>query len=366
VQQSCRTNCTTVEIPTGEEVLAGMFFLNEHLIIILFDSGASHDFMSSTCPKRLKLTLVASGAPSVISTPRGQVDTDRIAQMVPLELSGRVISRNLIVLGGQGIDVILGMRWMKLHKVILDIATKLVHLYSPAYGKVTLHLLAIASIKASLHYVVELKIEDILVIQKFQDVFPDDLPRMPLERAIKFKIELQPGTAPIAKAPYKMSSVELVELKIQLQDLLDKGFICPSSSPWGYPALFMSKKDKDLRLCVDYRSLNAVTIKNNYPLPRIDILFDQLIGAQVFSKIDLRSGYHQIKICAKDTPKMAFTMRYKLDEYLVMPFGLTNVSAYFMYLMNSIFMQELDKFVVVFIDDIHVYSKSMEEHEQHL
>jgi hypothetical protein len=151
-----------------------------------------------------------------------------------------------------------------------------------------------------------------------------------------------------------------------LNDLLDKGFIHPSSSPWGCSALFVSKKDKGLRLCVDYRSLNAVTIKNKYPLPRIDILFDQLAGAQVFSKIDLCSGYHQIKICEEDIPKMAFSMRYGLYEYLVMSFGLMNAPAHFMYLMNSIFMLELDKFIMVFIDDILVYSKSTEDHREHL
>jgi hypothetical protein len=158
----------------------------------------------------------------------------------------------------------------------------------------------------------------------------------------------------------------LAELKIQLNNLLDKGFIHPNSSPWGCPALFVSKKDKDLRLCVNYRPLNAITIKNKYPLPRIDILFDQLAGAQVFSKIDLRAGCHQIKICAEDIPKTAFSMRYGLYEYLVMLFGLINALAHFMYLMNFAFMEELDKFIVVFIDDILVYSKSTEEHEEHL
>jgi hypothetical protein len=234
------------------------------------------------------------------------------------------------------------------------------------YGKVILHLLVIPRIKASLHHMTEQKIEDNHVVREFLDVFPDDLPGMPPERAIEFKIELQPGTAPIAKAPYKMSPVELNELKIQLQGLLDKGYIRPSISPWGCSALFVKKKDKEMHLCVDYRPLNAVTIKNKYPLPRIDILFDQLAGAQVFSKIDLRSGYHQIKIRAKDIPKMAFTMRYGLYEYLVMSFGLMNAPAHFMYLMNSVFMPELDKFVMVFIDDILIYSRSMEEHEEHL
>jgi hypothetical protein len=221
-----------------------------------------------------RLTLVASGTPYMISTPGGRVDTDRIAQKVPHELFGRVISTNLIVLRGQGIDVILGMRWMKLHKVVLYIAARLVHLYSPVHGKVTLQLPVIARIKASLHHVVERRMEDIHVVHEFRDVFPKDLQGMPSERAIEIKIELQPGTAPIAKAPYKMSPLDLVELNIQLQDLLDKGFIHPSSSLWDCPALFMSKKDKDLRLCVDYRPLNAVTIKNKYPLPCIDILFD--------------------------------------------------------------------------------------------
>jgi hypothetical protein len=359
-------NYTTVEeIPTGEEVLVGTFFLNEHPVIILFNSGASLDFMSSNYGKKAKLSLVASGAPYVISTPRGQVDVDKIVQKVLLELSRRIFSTNHIILNGQGIDVILGMSWMKLHRAVLDIAGRLVQLDSPVYGKVIIHLPAISRIKASLHQVIKLKLEDIHAVHEFLDVFPDDLPRMPPKRAIKFKIELQPGTAPIAKTPYKMPSVELKELKIQLQGLLDKVYIHPSTSPWGCSALFV-EKDKELHLCVDYRPLNAVTIKNKYPLPCIDILFDQLARAQVFSKIDHRSSYHQIKIHAEDVPKTTFTTRYGLFEYLVMSFGLTNASAHFMYLMNSVFMSKLDKFVVVFIDDILIYSRSMEEDEEHL
>jgi hypothetical protein len=163
-----------------------------------------------------------------------------------------------------------------------------------------------------------------------------------------------------------MSPVEMKELKVQLQGLLDKGYIHPSTSPWGCSTLFVEKMDNELHLCVDYRPLNAFTIKNKYPLPRIDILFDQLVRAQVFFKIDLRSGYHQIKIHAKDIPKTAFMMRYDLYEYLVMPFGLMNAPTHFIYLMNSVFMPELDQFVMVFIDDILVYLNSMEEHEDHL
>jgi hypothetical protein len=148
-----------------------------------------------------------------------------------------------------------------------------------------------------------------------------------------------------------MPPKELAKLKNQLQELLDKGYILPSSSPWGSPALFVKKKNGSLRMCVDYRPLNAVTINNKYPLPRMDVLFDQFVGAKVFSKIDLRSGYHQIKIRPSDIPKTAFSTRYGLYEFLVMYFGLTNAPTYFMYLMNSVFMNELEKFVVVFCDN---------------
>jgi hypothetical protein len=163
-----------------------------------------------------------------------------------------------------------------------------------------------------------------------------------------------------------MTPKELAELKIQLKELLDKGYICPSSSPWGCSALFVKKKDQSLRLCVDYRPLNAATIKNKYSLPRIDILFDQFAGAKVFLKVDLRLGYHQTLIHPEDIHKTAFSTSYGLYEYLVMLFGLINAPAYFIYLMNSVFMSKLEKFVMVFIDDILVYSKNEEEHEQHL
>jgi hypothetical protein len=170
----------------------------------------------------------------------------------------------------------------------------------------------------------ELKLEDIHVIREYPGVFPDELPRMPPKKAI----ELQPRTVLVAKAPYKMSPLEMKELKVQLQGLLDKGYIRPGTSPWGCSTLFVEKKDKELCQCVHYRPLNVVTMKNKYPLPRIDILFDQLAGAQVFSNIDLRSGYHQIKTRTKDIPKTAFMMRYGLYEYLVMSFGLTNAPAH--------------------------------------
>jgi hypothetical protein len=203
--QTGRANYTTMEeIPTGKEVLAGMFSLNEYPVIILFDSGASHDFISFICAKKTMLSMVATEAPYVISTPRGRVDADRIVYKAPLELVGRVFGTDLIILKGQGLDVILGMSWMKRHGAVLDIADRLVHLDSPVYGEVVLHLPAVSHIKASLHHMVELKLEGLHVIREFLNVFLDDLSGMPPERAIEFKIELQPDTASISKAPYKM------------------------------------------------------------------------------------------------------------------------------------------------------------------
>ncbi|GJZ98723.1 putative reverse transcriptase domain-containing protein [Tanacetum coccineum] len=169
-----------------------------------------------------------------------------------------------------------------------------------------------------------------------------------------------------ALAPYRLAPSEMKELSEQLKELSDKGFIRPSSSPWGAPVLFVKKKDGSFRMCIDYRELNKLTVKNRYPLPRIDDLFDQLQGSSVYSKIDLRSGYHQLRVREEDIPKTAFRTRYGHYEFQVMPFGLTNAPAVFMDLMNRVCKPYLDKFVIVFIDDILIYSKNKKEHEEHL
>ena len=183
---------------------------------------------------------------------------------------------------------------------------------------------------------------------------------------MEFTIDLVPGTTPIFKAPYRMTPIVLKELKVQLQELLDKGFIRPSVSPWGAPVLFVKNKDEFMRLCIDYRGLNKVTMRNKYPLPRIDDMFDQLRGACVFSNIDLHSGYHQLRVKSEDIPKTVFRTRYGHYEFLFMPFDLINTPITFMDLMNRVFKQYLDQFVVVFIDDILVSSRSREEREYHL
>lgn len=192
---------------------------------------------------------------------------------------------------------------------------------------------------------------DLPVVCEFQDVFPEDVSDLPPEHEVEFTIDLVPGTSPVSMDPYRMSASELVELKKQLEELLEKRFVRPSVSPWGAPVLLVKKKEGTMRLCVDYRQLNKVTIKNRYPLPRIDDLMDQLVGACVFSKIDLRSGYHQIRVKPDDIPKTAFRTRYGHYEYTVMPFGVSNALGVFMEYMNLIFHLYLDNFVVVFIDD---------------
>ncbi len=272
-----------------------------------------------------------------------------------------------LILHHQGIDIILGVDWMNQYEVFLDTSARTVSLTTPDNtGYITLHLANHQIPTGFMHSLEVEPLEEIPVVSDYPDVFPEELPGLPPERAVEFSIELLPGTAPVFRRPYKMPPNDLAEMKIQLQELLDKGFIRPSSSSWGCPAMFVDKKDQTKRLVVDYRRLNEVMIKNKYPLPDINILFDQLVGAKVFSKIDLRSGCHQIKVREEDIPKTAFSTRYELYEYLVMSFGLTNAPAFFMYLMNFVFMMELDVCVVVFIDDILVYSKNEEEHAKHL
>ncbi|GKD64079.1 putative reverse transcriptase domain-containing protein, partial [Tanacetum coccineum] len=200
----------------------------------------------------------------------------------------------------------------------------------------------------------------------FPKVFLEDLPGLSSARPVEFQIDLIPGAAPVARAPYRLAPSEMKELSEQLQELSDKGFIRPSSSPWGAPVLFLKKKDGSFRMCIDYRELNKLTVKNCYLLPRIDDLFDQLQGSSIYSQIDLRSGYHQLRVREQDIPRTAFRTRYGHYEFQVMPFGLTNAPAVFMDLINRVSKPYLDKFAIVFIDDILIYSKDRKEHEEHL
>jgi hypothetical protein len=204
------------------------------------------------------------------------------------------------------------------------------------------------------------------VVREFADVFPDELPGILPERELEFTIDLKPRTELIARMPYRMSTPELQELRMQLKELLDLGLIRPSVSLCGVPVIFIRKKDGSWRLCIDYLQLKKATIKNQYLFPRIDDLFDQMKGMTMFSKIDLRSGYHQLWIKEDEIPNTSFKTRFGHYDFIVLPFGLTNAPRVFMSLMNGVFREYLDKFVEVFIDDILIYSRTMEEHDEHL
>nr|GEY66648.1 putative reverse transcriptase domain-containing protein [Tanacetum cinerariifolium] len=212
----------------------------------------------------------------------------------------------------------------------------------------------------------EKRLEDVPIVWKFLEVFPEDLLGLPPNRQVEFQIDLVPGAAPVARAPYRLAPVEMQELSTQLQELSDIGFIRPSSSTWGASVLFVKKKDGSFRMCIDYLEINKLTVKNRYPLSTIDDLFDQLQGSRVYSKIDLRSGYHQLRVREEDILKTAFRTHYGHYEFQVMPFGLTNVPEIFMDLMNWVCKPYLDRFMIVFIDDVLIYSKSRKEHEGHL
>eukprot|EP00253_Pinus_taeda_P033032 PITA_33032 len=308
----------------------------------------------------------------------------------PIVVAGQPVVADLNILPLGSYDVLIGMDWLEKHWALMNCKTKVIRYKDDAgieqemqgikrpvqVRPITASQLAKCIRNRCQVYAIQVgyaetknkenPLEHLPVINEFADVFPEEIPGLPPKRDIDFTIELIPGAAPVSRTPYRMSVPELTELKMQLQELLDKNYIRPSVSPWGAPVLFVRKKDGTLRMCIDYRQLNKLTIKNKYPLPRIDELFDQVKGATVFSKIDLRSGYHQIRIKEEDIAKTAFRTRYGHYEFVVLPFGLTNAPATFMCLMNSVFHQFLDKFVLIFIDDILIYSRSKEEHEEHL
>ncbi|KAI0519672.1 hypothetical protein KFK09_007126 [Dendrobium nobile] len=375
------------EAKDSPDVITGTIFVCNKPVKVLFDTGASHSFVSEEFVEFVGLSSSCMLKPLTVLMPNGnQLETNKRCH-VELVIGDRNLGADLMVLPLTEFDVILGMDWLSSHFVTIDCSKKELKFYMPGekefkfMGKRGITSMIISSLLAYkllrkgnegfLAYVKEEKkeerrLEDIPVVQEYPEVFADDLPGMPPSREIDFTIELVSGANPVAKAPYRMAIKELKELKEQLEELLNKGFIRPSTSPWGAPVLFVKKKDGSLRLCIDYRELNKLTIKNKYPLPRIDDLFDQLEGASVFSKIDLRSGYYQLKVREEDIAKTTFNTRYGHFEFTVMPFGLTNAPVVFMDLMNRIFKESLDLFVIVFIDDILVYSVDERMHANHL
>ncbi|KAA0053360.1 pol protein [Cucumis melo var. makuwa] len=342
-------------------VVTGTLPVLGHYALVLFDSGSSHSFISSAFVLHARLEVEPLHHVLSVSTPSGEcmLSKEKV-KACQIEIAGHVIEVTLLVLDMLDFDVILGMDWLAANHASIDCSRKEVAFNPPSMGTWSI----LASVVNTREVDVSLSSEP--VVRDCPDVFPEELPGLPPHREVEFAIELEPGMVLISRAPYRMAPAELKELKVQLQELLDKGFIRSSVSPWGAPVLFVKKKDGSMRLCIDYRELNKVIVKNRYPLPRIDDLFDQLQGATVFSKIDLRSGYHQLRIKDGDVPKTNFRSRYGHYEFIVMSFGLTNAPAVFMDLMNRVFREFLDTFVIVFIDDILIYSKTEAKHEEHL
>jgi hypothetical protein len=237
IAKTGRINYTTMEdIPEGEQVLTGTFSLNGYPAILLFDSGATHDFISKACIQNSQLAIQHLSTPYLIKTPGGKICTNQLVKNDPLNLGGKEYKTYLIALGGQGNDIIRGMGWMKAHKALLDTATQVVQLDSQIHGIHVLQLSSVPTATPSVHHTAAENLEDIPVACDFPDVIPEHLPGMPPDRDVEFIIELQPGVAPISKRPYKMAPKELAELKVQLNELLDKVYIHPSSSPWKLPA----------------------------------------------------------------------------------------------------------------------------------
>ncbi|GJY49005.1 putative reverse transcriptase domain-containing protein [Tanacetum coccineum] len=350
-------------------IMMGTFTLNDHFATTLFDSGADYSFVSTTFIPLLGIEPSELGFRYKIEIASGQlVEIDKVIKGCKLEIDGHVFDIDLIPFGHRSFDVIIGMDWLSNYKAKIICHEKVARIPLPDVK--VLRVLGekpeekarlLMSAKAS-----DKKQEEIVMVRDFPEVFPDDLSGLPPVREIEFQIELIPGSTPVAKSPYHLEPSELEELSGQLKELQDKGFIRPSSSPWGAPVLFVKKKDGSFRMCIDYRELNKLTVKNRYLLPRIDDLFDQLQGSQFFSKINLRSGYYQVRVHENDIPKTTFKTCYGHFEFTIMPFGLTNAPAVFMDLMNRVCRPYLDKFVIVFIDDILIYSETREEHVEHL
>ncbi|GKA75785.1 putative reverse transcriptase domain-containing protein [Tanacetum coccineum] len=377
-------------------VVTGTYLLNDRYASILFDTGADRSFVSTTFSSIIDITPTALDHYYDVELADGKIiGINTIIRGCTLNFLNHPFNINLLPVELGSFDVIIGMDWLSKYHAVIDCAEKIVRI---PWGNETLIIhgdgskqgngtrLNIISCTKTHKYLLkghhvflasitaketedgsgEKRLEDVPIVQDFPEVFPEELPGLPPTRQVEFQIDLMPGAAPVARAPYRLAPSEMKELSEQLQELSDKGFIRPSSSPWGAPVLFVKKKDGSFRMCIDYRELNKLTVKNRYPLPRIDDLFDQLQGSSVYSKIDLRSGYHQLRVREQDIPKTAFRTRYGHYEFQVMPFGLTNAPAVFMDLMNRVCKPYLDKFVIVFIDDILIYSKNKEEHEEHL
>ncbi|GKD58176.1 putative reverse transcriptase domain-containing protein [Tanacetum coccineum] len=365
---TARTNPNT-------NVVTGVFLLNNRYALILFDTSVDRSFVSTAFSSLIDIIPTTLDYGYDVELADGKIiAVNTLIRGCTLNFLNHPFNIDLMPVELGSLDVIIGMDWLSRYHVVIDCAEKIVRIpfgneilivcgdgSSNGHGsrlnivsctKTQIYLLkgcpiilAHVTTKKAKDKSEEKRLEDVPIVRDFPEVFLEDLP---------------------ARAPYRLAPSEMKELSDQLQELSDKGFIRPSSSPCGAPVLFFKKKDGSFWMCIDYRELNKLTVKNRYPLPIIDDLFDQLQGSSVYLKIDPRSGYHQLRVHEEDIPKIAFRIRYGHYEFQVMPFGLTNAPTVFMDLMNRVCKPYLDKFVIVFIDDILIYSKSKQEHEEHL
>ncbi|GJV92447.1 putative reverse transcriptase domain-containing protein [Tanacetum coccineum] len=374
--------------PQGPNMVTGMFPLNNRYASVLFDSSSDRSFVDTGFSSMLDIDPVKIDTSYEVDLADERiVSTNTVLKGCTLNLVNHLFEIDLMSIELGTFDVIIGIDWLVKHDAVIICGEKVVRIpyenktltvesdKGVSRLKVISCITARKYIKRGCHlflaHVTEKKpkekqLEDVPIIRDFPEVFPDELLGLPPPRQVEFRIDLVPRAAPIARALYRLVPSEMRELSEQLRELLEKGFIRPSSSPWGALVLFVKNKDGSFRMCIDYRELNKLTVKNRYPLSRIDDLFDQLQGSSVYSKIDLRSGYHQLRIKEEDIPITSFRTQYGHFEFQVMPFGLRNAPAVFMDLMNRVCKPYLDKFVIVFIDDILVYSKDKEEHGKHL
>jgi len=367
--------------------IAGVY--RSHKLDVMIDSGASANYISRESVRRLQLPTCKKQQVAVVTFANGQPYQCTRYCHVKLRLANGyspLIQFNVV---DMKFDAILGKKWLArtFPQPVIDFAKNTIRIgdvfiqgyTSPSHTQVLSAMQFKRSIRHDQAYLCVVRNKEVdsgssvpkmvdnpamqELLSRYQDVFPDDLPKdLPPSRNVDHHIEVLPGSTPPTRPTYQLSLTEMDELRRQLDDLLERGFIRPSKSPYGAPVLFVRKKEGDMRMCVDYRALNKQTIKNTYPLPRIDELLDRLNGATIFSKIDLRSGYHQIRVHEEDVPKTAFRTRYGLYEFLVMPFGLTNAPATFMTLMNDVFHEESDRCVIVYLDDILIFSPNEDQH----
>ncbi|KAA3484657.1 DNA/RNA polymerases superfamily protein [Gossypium australe] len=366
------------EETSSPDVITSTFSLYDTNVIALIDPGSTHSYIRMNLVFSKNLPVVYTEFVVKVPNPLGKyVLVDEIYKNCPLTTQGYYFSADLMLLPIDEFDVILGMDWLTLHDAVVNYRRKIIELKCQNNEILLIEFELIEWVTYSDFIDVGSEICEKRLscissicfgyqICKYLNVFPKELPGLPPVREVEFAIELVLGISPIYIASYRMAPTELKELKAQLQELTDRGFVRPSFSPCGASVLFVKKKDGSIRMCIDYRQLNKVTIKNKYPLPRIDDFFDQLKGATLFSKIDLRSSYYQLRVEESDVPKTAFRIRYGHYEFLVLIFRLTNAPTIFMDLINRIFRPNLDRFVVVFINEILIYYQDKSEHAEHL